>query len=90
VAGPGVGALGTASLSDATHVVAAAGLPLYRFAGDSNSGDAYGEGMASFGGIWHVVRVGQSTSAAATATASPATPHRTPSTMASSRAGGSY
>ena len=58
-------ALGVATLSDSTHVVTAGGLPLYRFAQDEDSGDAYGEGLATFGGVWHVVKVGQPTSAAA-------------------------
>ena len=59
----GVGTLGTASLSDGTRVVTAGGLPLYRFAQDHDSEDAYGEGISSFGGIWHVVRAGQTTAA---------------------------
>jgi predicted lipoprotein with Yx(FWY)xxD motif len=33
------------------------GLPLYTFAGDANAGDATGEGITSFGGTWHVVKV---------------------------------
>jgi predicted lipoprotein with Yx(FWY)xxD motif len=36
--------------------VTAAGLPLYRFSGDSKAGQANGEGISSFGGTWHVVR----------------------------------
>ena len=66
-AGPGAGTLGTASLSDGTRVVTAGGLPLYRFSQDHDAEDAYGEGLATFGGVWHVVKVGQpkSTSAAA-------------------------
>jgi predicted lipoprotein with Yx(FWY)xxD motif len=37
--------------------VTASGLPLHRFAGDSKAGQANGEGISSFGGIWHVVKV---------------------------------
>lgn len=37
--------------------VTASGLPLHRFAGDSKAGQATGEGISSFGGIWHVVKV---------------------------------
>ena len=59
-----------------THVVTAGGLPLYRFAQDQDSGDAYGEGLATFGGVWHVVKVGQPTSAAA-----PAVQHRPAMTL---------
>lgn len=62
---PAVGMLGTATLSDGTRVVTSGGLPVYRFALDKDSGDAYGEAMATFGGVWHVVRSGQSTTAAA-------------------------
>jgi predicted lipoprotein with Yx(FWY)xxD motif len=32
-------------------------LPLYTFAGDANAGDARGEGISSFGGTWHVVKI---------------------------------
>ena len=32
-------------------------LPLYRFAADTASGDANGEGISSFGGTWHVVKI---------------------------------
>jgi predicted lipoprotein with Yx(FWY)xxD motif len=64
-AAPGVPMLGTASLSDGTHVVTAGGLPVYRYAQDQDSGDAYGEGITSFGGVWRVVRTGQSTASAA-------------------------
>lgn len=66
---PGAGTVGTTSLSDGTRVVTEAGLPLYRFSQDEDSGDAYGEGMATFGGVWHVVRAGQSSSTAAAAPA---------------------
>jgi predicted lipoprotein with Yx(FWY)xxD motif len=37
--------------------VTASGLPLYEFSGDSKAGQANGEGINSFGGIWHVVKV---------------------------------
>jgi predicted lipoprotein with Yx(FWY)xxD motif len=33
------------------------GLPLYTFSGDAAAGDANGDGLASFGGVWHVVKV---------------------------------
>jgi predicted lipoprotein with Yx(FWY)xxD motif len=41
--------------------VTAGALPLYRYIGDRESDDAYGEGMATFGGVWHVVKAGSST-----------------------------
>jgi predicted lipoprotein with Yx(FWY)xxD motif len=53
------GAKGTKSLSATadTHQVTAAGLPLYRFSGDTKAKQANGEGLNSFGGTWHVVKV---------------------------------
>jgi predicted lipoprotein with Yx(FWY)xxD motif len=38
------------------------GLPLYRFSGDSASGQANGEGIMTFGGTWHVVTASSHTS----------------------------
>lgn len=53
------GAKGTKSLSATadTHQVTSAGRPLYRFAGDTKTKQANGEGVSSFGGTWHVVKV---------------------------------
>ena len=81
--GPAGTSLGVASLSDGTRVVSNAGLPLYRFSQDHDSGDAYGEGLATFGGVWHVVKVGQSAPATQSAarSAPPATMYKTPATM---------
>jgi predicted lipoprotein with Yx(FWY)xxD motif len=39
-----------------TKLVAAKGLPLYRFSGDSSASDAAGEGLQGFGGTWHVMK----------------------------------
>jgi predicted lipoprotein with Yx(FWY)xxD motif len=50
------GALGLVSAADGKQV-AHDGFPLYTFSGDSAAGDANGEGLASFGGVWHVVTV---------------------------------
>lgn len=41
--------------------VASGGLPLYRYAGDTKRRQARGEGLASFGGTWHVVSVSKHT-----------------------------
>jgi predicted lipoprotein with Yx(FWY)xxD motif len=71
--GSGVGTLGVASLSDGIQVVTTTGLPLYRFSQDHDSGDAYGEGISSFGGVWHVVRAGQVAAATAPAVTVPPT-----------------
>jgi predicted lipoprotein with Yx(FWY)xxD motif len=51
----GVSGLGTVHASDGT-LITHAGLPLYRFAGDTAAGDANGNGLVSFGGVWHVVK----------------------------------
>ena len=56
--GPAGVTLGSTSLTGSGTVVTAGGLPLYRFAADKDDGDAYGEGVKSFGGTWHVVKVG--------------------------------
>jgi hypothetical protein len=47
--------LSTVSASGGTQVTAN-GLPVYRFSGDSAAGDANGEGISSFGGVWHTVQ----------------------------------
>ncbi|MGZ8766129.1 MAG: COG4315 family predicted lipoprotein [Acidimicrobiia bacterium] len=52
----GVTDLGTTP-AGSDEQVTHAGLPLYRFAADTAAGDANGEGIASFGGTWHVVKV---------------------------------
>ena len=41
-------------------------LPLYTFAGDTGPKVANGEGIVSFGGTWHVVKVGKTASTTAT------------------------
>jgi predicted lipoprotein with Yx(FWY)xxD motif len=48
ITGIGVASTGTQVTAD--------GLPLYRFSGDAKSGQANGDGINSFGGIWHVVK----------------------------------
>jgi len=34
------------------------GAPVYTFSGDASAGSTNGEGINSFGGTWHVVKVG--------------------------------
>ena len=46
--------------------VADKGLPLYTFTNDTAAGDAKGEGLSSFGGTWHVVKVGTAPAASST------------------------
>lgn len=52
----GITGLSTAAGSGGTHLVAVNGLPLYHFVQDKDGEDAYGEGIKSFGGVWHVAK----------------------------------
>ena len=56
-AGPGVDSLGTVPASGGERVTAN-GAPLFRFARDNVAGDVKGDGITSFGGVWHVVSAG--------------------------------
>jgi predicted lipoprotein with Yx(FWY)xxD motif len=68
--GPGVTGLGVATAPDGTRLVTAGNLPLYRFARDTGASDANGEGIQSFGGVWHVVKVGGAATPSSVAPAS--------------------
>jgi predicted lipoprotein with Yx(FWY)xxD motif len=60
--------------------VTLAGHPLYRFAPDTRKHAATGEGIHSFGGTWHVVKVSASgTGSGTTTTTTPSTTTTTPS-----------
>lgn len=62
-AGTGVpGKLSTLTRSDGSKQVAYNGSPLYSFAFDKNPGEATGDGLSDFGGIWHVVSVDSASS----------------------------
>jgi len=52
----GITGLSTAAGPGGTHLVAVNGLPLYHFIQDKDGEDAYGEGIKSSGGIWHVAK----------------------------------
>lgn len=69
--GAGVtGTIGTITRPEGTVQVTYNGFPLYTFSGDTAAGQTSGDGIAAFGGTWHVVQV-----AAAGTTPSPsATP----------------
>ena len=54
------------SITD-TDQIAWKDLPLYTFAGDTGPKVANGEGIDSFGGTWHVVKVGKASATATTA-----------------------
>jgi predicted lipoprotein with Yx(FWY)xxD motif len=57
VAGAGVAAadLGTITRRDGTKQVTYNGHPLYFYAKDGDSGDAYGQGIMGFGASWYVI-----------------------------------
>jgi predicted lipoprotein with Yx(FWY)xxD motif len=52
--------LGTITRSDGTTQVTYKGHPLYFFAKDKDSGDAYGQGVNGFGDDWYVITPGGS------------------------------
>jgi predicted lipoprotein with Yx(FWY)xxD motif len=55
-AGSGVsGALTLLRRARNSYQVVLRGMPLYTYAGDSRQGDVNGEGIRSFGGVWHTV-----------------------------------
>jgi predicted lipoprotein with Yx(FWY)xxD motif len=62
----GLTGLGTATAAGGLQVTEN-GAPLYRFSIDKAPGDAKGEGISSFGGVWHLVKADKA------ATASPTT-----------------
>jgi predicted lipoprotein with Yx(FWY)xxD motif len=71
VAATGVTGLGTAAGASGMQVTAGK-LPLYRFSGDTAAGDTNGEGIANFGGVWHVVKAPAAAVVAPAPTTSPA------------------
>ncbi len=52
----GITGLSAVAGAGGTHLVAVTGLPLYHFIQDKDAGDAYGDGIKSFGGVWHVAK----------------------------------
>jgi predicted lipoprotein with Yx(FWY)xxD motif len=55
-AGPGLhGHLGLLARGKGEWQVTLGGLPLYLYSGDAKAGQANGQGLHSFGGVWHVV-----------------------------------
>lgn len=65
--GQGVSGLGTISVNGVKQVTHL-GLPLYTYVGDTAAGEVKGDGLNTFGGIWHVVKTGVSTGAGGTTT----------------------
>jgi predicted lipoprotein with Yx(FWY)xxD motif len=60
--------------------VTLAGHPLYRYAGDSNRDIATGQGIQSFGGTWHVIKVASSAAGTSGGSTSTMTTTSTPTT----------
>jgi predicted lipoprotein with Yx(FWY)xxD motif len=65
--GPGVTGLTVVRVTDGKQV-AHDGLPVYTFSGDRLAGDTNGDGLASFGGVWHVVKISGAASSSSTDT----------------------
>jgi predicted lipoprotein with Yx(FWY)xxD motif len=63
----GVTGLGTVAAAGGTQVTLD-GAPLYHFSADTSAGAANGEGISSFGGVWHVVKITGASGADTTAT----------------------
>lgn len=91
--GSGVdGRLGVLRRSDGRLQVTLGGRPLYRFSGDHAKGEANGEGIESFGGIWHAVSAapGASSPAPSAPSATPTTPSSAPTTTTPTTPGYEY
>lgn len=70
--GAGVTGLGATSAAGGTQVTHD-GAPLYHFMADAAAGDANGEGISSFGGVWHVVKAAGASGASTPETTNDAT-----------------
>jgi len=68
----GVNGLSVVSMNGGMQVTVN-GVPLYRFSRDKAPGDTNGEGIQSFGGIWHVAHPMTASSGPANTTAPPVT-----------------
>ena len=78
-AGPGVhGRLSILHRAKGVLQVTLAGMPLYRYAGDSTKGEANGEHIHSFGGTWHVLSATGNAGSAPTAPTPPTEPSPPP------------
>lgn len=60
----------TIKRSDGSSQVALSGRPLYRFIGDKKPGDANGDGLNAFGGIWKTATATSSSAAPSQSTRS--------------------
>ena len=81
-AGSGVhGRLAIVRRKDGLLQVTVRGLPLYRFAGDDARGEANGQGLESFGGVWHAVAAAGTASPTMPSTPTPTMPTPTPTPL---------
>ena len=80
--------LASTKIPSGTTTLTADGLPLYRFSGDQKAGDANGDGLASFGGTWKVVK--QASDASGSGGATTTTTEAPTTTAGSSSGGGGY
>ena len=78
---PGVCCLGSTTNANG-DAVTYKGDPLYRYINDSSSSDATGDGVMSFGGTWHVVRVAAAPATTTTTAPPAAAPASTTTTAA--------
>jgi predicted lipoprotein with Yx(FWY)xxD motif len=78
-AGPGVqGKLSVFRRSNGRWQVTLRGKPLYRFSEEHHNGETAGEGLETYGGIWHSVSASASVAPAPSMPAAPTTPAATP------------
>ena len=62
--------VGTTKRTDGAPQITYNGHPLYTFTGDQNPGDANGQGLTNFGGLWYAVSpAGDAVTSASTSTA---------------------
>ncbi len=87
--GSGVTNLGTTMANGVTQVTEM-GQPLYMFSLDKAPGDANGDGVNSFGGVWHVAKAASGAGGAGGSSAAtmPSSPTTAPSTTTPSRGSG--
>jgi predicted lipoprotein with Yx(FWY)xxD motif len=82
---PGAGVTGLGSTTNANgDQVTDNGLPLYRYGGDSSPSEANGDGIMSFGGVWHVVTAAAPTAPSTSTTTSSTTTTSTTTTASPS------
>ena len=69
--GAGASGLGVISMNGGMQVTVH-GDPVYRYSGDKAPGDANGQGLKSFGGVWHVAGTAGASASSAPTTTTPA------------------